>query len=92
MTAFLNNPDLHILDEPISGLEPLVQQTVMELVREANHAGAGVFFSSHIWPEVHAVCDRVGIIRNGELVATERVYGLMPGDPRTLQRPRECFQ
>jgi ABC-2 type transport system ATP-binding protein len=67
---------LLILDEPTTGLDPLVQQTVMELVREANQAGATVFFSSHILPEVQAVCDRVGIIRDGKLVATERVEDL----------------
>lgn len=77
VTAFMTKPDLLILDEPTSGLDPLVQQTVMELVREANAAGATVFFSSHILPEVQAVCDRVGIIRDGRLVATERVATLM---------------
>lgn len=75
--AFMNRPDLLILDEPTTGLDPLVQQTVMELVREACKAGATVFFSSHILPEVQAVCDRVGIIRNGQLVATERVEALI---------------
>ncbi|MBN1666512.1 MAG: ABC transporter ATP-binding protein [Anaerolineales bacterium] len=77
VAAFMNKPDLLILDEPTSGLDPLVQQTVMELVREANQAGATVFFSSHILPEVQAVCDRVGIIRDGQLAATERVETLM---------------
>lgn len=76
VTAFMNKPELLILDEPTTGLDPLVQQTVMELVREANQAGATVFFSSHILPEVQAVCDRVGIIREGQLVATERVEDL----------------
>jgi len=76
VVAFMNNPELLILDEPTGGLDPLVQQTVMELVREAKEAGKTVFFSSHILPEVQAVCDRVGIIRNGELVATERVQDL----------------
>ena len=73
VTAFMNKPELLILDEPTTGLDPLVQQTVMELVREANRDGATVFFSSHVLPEVQAVCDRVGIIREGQLVATERV-------------------
>jgi ABC-2 type transport system ATP-binding protein len=76
VAAFTNKPDLLILDEPTTGLDPLVQQTVMELVREANQTGATVFFSSHILPEVQAVCDRVGIIREGQLVATERVETL----------------
>jgi ABC-2 type transport system ATP-binding protein len=76
VTAFMDKPELLILDEPTTGLDPLMQQTVMDLVREANQAGATVFFSSHILPEVQAVCDRVGIIRDGQLVATERVQDL----------------
>jgi ABC-2 type transport system ATP-binding protein len=76
VAAFMHQPDLLILDEPTSGLDPLMQQTVMELVREANAAGATVFFSSHNLPEVQAVCDRVGIIREGALVATERIESL----------------
>ena len=73
VASFMNKPDLLILDEPTSGLDPLVQQTVMELVLEANQAGSTVFFSSHILSEIQAVCDRVGIIREGQMVATERV-------------------
>jgi len=76
VAAFMGKPDLLILDEPTTGLDPLVQQTVMELVREARADGRTVFFSSHILPEVQAVCDRVGIIRAGELVKTERVETL----------------
>lgn len=76
VVAFMNKPDLLILDEPTSGLDPLVQQTVLELVREAKADGRTVFFSSHILSEVQEVCDRVGIIRDGELVATERVETL----------------
>jgi ABC-2 type transport system ATP-binding protein len=76
ISAFMGKPDLLILDEPTSGLDPLVQQTVMQLLREANEAGATVFFSSHILSEVQAVCDRVGIIRDGQLVAVERVEDL----------------
>lgn len=77
VAAFMNKPDLLILDEPTSGLDPLMQQTVMELVREANQSGSTVFFSSHILSEVQIVCDRVGIIREGQLVATERVEDLI---------------
>ena len=76
VAAFMNKPDLLILDEPTTGLDPLVQQTVMELVQEANQASATVFFSSHILSEVEIVCDRVGIIRDGQLVTTERVQDL----------------
>ena len=76
VSAFMGKPDLLILDEPTIGLDPLVQQVVMELVREAKADGRTVFFSSHILPEVQAVCDRVGIIRDGRLVKTERVETL----------------
>lgn len=76
VSAFMNRPDLLILDEPTGGLDPLVQQTVMDLVREVKADGRTVFFSSHILSEVQAVCDRVGIIREGQLVATQRVEEL----------------
>lgn len=95
--AFMNKPELLILDEPTTGLDPLVQQTVMELVREANQAGATVFFSSHILPEVQAVCDRVGIIREGKLIATEKVEALTRQQFRRLRinlqniPPEEAF-
>lgn len=76
VAAFMSRPELLILDEPTSGLDPLVQQTVLEMVREARDDGRTVFFSSHILSEVQAVCDRVGIIREGRLVETERVEDL----------------
>ncbi len=76
IAAFMNKPDLLILDEPTGGLDPLIQQTVMELVREVKEDGRTVFFSSHILPEVQAVCDRVGIIRDGQLIQTSTVESL----------------
>jgi ABC-2 type transport system ATP-binding protein len=84
VAAFMHRPDLLILDEPTSGLDPLVQQTVMEMVREVKADGRTVFFSSHILPEVQAVCDRVGIIREGELVATQRVEELIAAQVKRL--------
>ncbi|MFY1594784.1 ABC transporter ATP-binding protein [Micromonospora sp. WMMD737] len=74
--AFMHRPDLLILDEPTSGLDPLVQQTFLDLVREARAAGQTVFMSSHIMTEVEAVADRVGIIREGRLVALDTVAQL----------------
>lgn len=77
VAAFMNAPDLLILDEPTSGLDPLVQQTVLQMVREARADGRTVFFSSHILSEVQEVCDRVGILRQGQLVAAQRVSDLV---------------
>lgn len=77
VAAFMRRPDLLILDEPTTGLDPLIQQHVLDLVREARAEGRTVFFSSHVLPEVQAVCDRVGIIRAGQIVATERVDRLI---------------
>ncbi len=76
IAAFMTKPDLLILDEPTSGLDPLVQQTVMELIGEVRDDGRTVFLSSHILPEVQAVCDRVGLIRDGQLIQTASVQSL----------------
>jgi ABC-2 type transport system ATP-binding protein len=75
--AFMHDPDLAILDEPTGGLDPLKQQRFNEFVREERRSGTTVFMSSHILSEVRRVCDRVGIIRDGRLVTTESVEGLM---------------
>jgi ABC-2 type transport system ATP-binding protein len=74
--AFMSDPELLILDEPTNGLDPLVQQTFYELVLEARAAGRTVLLSSHILPEVERVCDRVGILREGRLVAVESIADL----------------
>ena len=73
VAAFMGRPDLLVLDEPTSGLDPLMQQVVLELVQEAKANGRTVFFSSHNLSEVQAVCDRVGIIRDGRLIETDHV-------------------
>lgn len=73
VAAFMSRAELLILDEPTGGLDPLMQRIVLDLVREAKGEGRTVFFSSHILSEVQAVCDRVGIIREGKLVASQRV-------------------
>ena len=80
--ALMNRPDLLILDEPSSGLDPLMQQTFNELMLEAQKEGRTVFLSSHILSEVQAICDRVGILRDGQLRAVERVSDLTHADFR----------
>jgi ABC-2 type transport system ATP-binding protein len=78
--AVMHKPELLILDEPTNGLDPLIQQTFYELVREIRQEGRTVFLSSHILSEVQAICDRVGILRNGELKAVERVSDITQAD------------
>ncbi len=74
--ALQHRPDLIVLDEPTSGLDPLVQQTFFELLRETIAEGRTAFLSSHILGEVEKTCDRVAIIRDGRLVAVDRVEAL----------------
>jgi len=74
--AFMGRPELLVLDEPTSGLDPLVQHEFHALVREITDEGATVFLSSHVLDEVQHLCDNVGIIREGRLVAVESVAGL----------------
>jgi len=68
IAAFASVVDLYILDEPTSGLDPLMEQVFQECVLEQKKQGKGVFLSSHIMSEVERLCDRVGIIREGEVV------------------------
>jgi ABC-2 type transport system ATP-binding protein len=68
IAAFATRADLLILDEPTGGLDPLMEMAFRETVREAKERGQTVFLSSHILSEVEAVCDRVGILRQGRLV------------------------
>ncbi len=75
--ALMHQPELLILDEPTNGLDPLMQQTFHQLMREAQARGATIFLSSHILSEVQAICERVAILREGKLRAVERVTDLM---------------
>jgi ABC-2 type transport system ATP-binding protein len=68
VAAFATRAELLILDEPTSGLDPLMEMAFRETVREAKERGQSVFLSSHILSEVEALCDRVGILRQGRLV------------------------
>jgi ABC-2 type transport system ATP-binding protein len=74
--AFMDDPEMVIMDEPTSGLDPLLQQKFYEFLLKQKKKGKTMFFSSHILSEVDKVCDRVGIIRNGELIALEEVEEL----------------
>ena len=76
LMAFLFDPELVILDKPTSGLDPLLQKEFYEFLTEESANGRTVFMSSHVLSEVERVCDRVGIIREGKIVAVERIETL----------------
>ena len=76
LNAVAHDPDVLILDEPTTGLDPLVQEAVRSLVLDEQKRGKTVFMSSHDLAEVEAVADRVAIIRDGELVALDNVDNL----------------
>ena len=75
--ALMARPELLLLDEPTAGLDPLMQQEVYHLLREAQAGGATVFFSSHIISEVEAIAERVAIIREGRIVETLAPHDLL---------------
>ncbi len=69
--AFMHEPKLLILDEPISGLDPIMQQTFYSLLKEEKQKGTTILYSTHILSEISKICDRIGIIREGKLVNVE---------------------
>ena len=75
--AMFHRPPLLILDEPTGGLDQLVQEEFLDIIEEVKAEGRTVFFSSHNLAEVERVCDRVGIIRGGRLVAVETTETLI---------------
>jgi ABC-2 type transport system ATP-binding protein len=71
--AFQADPVLLVLDEPTEGLDPLMQDVFYGLIAEVRARGRTVFMSSHVLPEVERVCDRIGLVRGGELVLVSTV-------------------
>jgi ABC-2 type transport system ATP-binding protein len=75
--ALQHDPELAILDEPTEGLDPLMQQAFYGILADLRAEGRTIFFSSHVLSEVERVCDRVGIIRHGNLMAVHEVRELL---------------
>jgi ABC-2 type transport system ATP-binding protein len=85
VAAFMIRPDLLILDEPTAGLDPFIQLEFERLCEETREEGKTVFISSHQLPEVEHLCDRVGIIRDGRLLAVESIADLKDRALRRLE-------
>jgi ABC-2 type transport system ATP-binding protein len=97
LLAVLDRPPVLLLDEPTSGLDPIVQHTVWEMLREEAAQGTTVFFSSHVMSEVEHICQRVAILRAGQLVTVEPVADLVGRAMHRLEirfaepPPRDAF-
>jgi len=83
--AFQSNAPLLILDEPTEGLDPLMQDVLYGLLADARRQGQTVFMSSHVLPEVERVCDRIGLLRRGELVLVSPVEDVRQMAARTVR-------
>jgi ABC-2 type transport system ATP-binding protein len=75
--ALVHDPDMYILDEPMSGLDPIGRALVKDIMRDLKRRGKTIFFSTHITADVEAVCDRVGVISNGVLEAVDSVDSIL---------------
>ena len=76
VSAIMTSPKLIIMDEPTSGLDPLIQQAFYDILKEENSRGATVFFSSHVLSEVQKLCDRVAILKEGQLIGIQPIKEL----------------
>jgi ABC-2 type transport system ATP-binding protein len=85
VAAFMNDPEVLIMDEPTAGLDPLLQQEVFKLLLESKKEGKTLFMSSHNLEEVQRVCDRVGIVKDGFLISIENIEDLNKDVPRILE-------
>ena len=82
--ALQHSPSLLILDEPTSGLDPLMQREFFTILRERNEQGATIFLSSHVLSEIQQNCTRAGVIREGRLVACDRVETLIQTNTKRI--------
>ena len=95
--GLLHSPDLIILDEPTLGLDPLMQQTFFELIKEENTRGATVLMSSHILNEVQRICGRVAIIKEGKIIDVQKISALKESSVKRVSLetaepvPQEAF-
>lgn len=79
--ALINDPELIFLDEPMSGLDPVGRYQIREIILSLKQQGKTVFFNSHILADVELICDRIGILHKGELIAIGTLNELLGTDP-----------
>ncbi len=85
VAALMGDKPILIMDEPTTGLDPLMRETFLELVREEKKKGRTIFMSSHIFEEIEDVCDRVAIIGNGKIQSVLSLYDLRHNTPRMFK-------
>ncbi|MDS0527546.1 ABC transporter ATP-binding protein [Clostridium sp. SHJSY1] len=83
--GLLHEPKLIILDEPTSGLDPLMQQKFFNLLEEENKKGTTILFSSHILNEIQRLCNRVAIIKEGEIIKVEKISTLKENNYKKIK-------
>ena len=86
--ALIHDPELVILDEPMTGLDPVGRKQVRDLILSLRDRGKTIFFSTHILHDVEMICDRVGIVMKGRLLASGRVGRARPARSYTVRRDR----
>jgi ABC-2 type transport system ATP-binding protein len=89
--ALLPQPKILIFDEPTSGLDPLIQSVFFDLLKEEKKRGATIFFSSHVLSDVQKLCDRVGIIKNGELIKVETIDDILKTRAKNIRIQSDNF-
>ncbi len=85
VAALMGDKEILIMDEPTTGLDPLMRETFLELVREEKNKGRTIFMSSHIFEEIEDVCDRVAIIGNGKIESVLSLLDLRHGTKRSYR-------
>jgi ABC-2 type transport system ATP-binding protein len=83
--ALVGDPAFVVLDEPMSGLDPVGRKEVRDLILELKRRGKTVFFSTHILPDVETLCDRVGVILGGKLRDVGRIDDLLSANVRSVE-------
>ena len=90
--GLLHSPKLIVLDEPTSGLDPLMQQKFFKLIREENERGATIFFSSHILGEVQKMCNRVAIIKEGNVINIQDIKSMQKDNYKKIRVSAEGLE